>query len=414
MGKRTKNTRIVNEKVMIVTVDIGKEKHTGYCRTRNGVEIKPFSFSNTHEGFKLFWDRVQRKKIIHNQDKIIVGFESTGSYGEPLTHYLRSKPVSLVQVNPMHTKRVKELPDNSPNKTDCKDPRVIADIIQLGHYLSVVVPTGAAAELRQLTHFRERTVGDRTASTNQLQMLVGRIFPEFLIVMKGTDSKSARYLLENHPFPEDIVRLGVKRLAKKLRKVSRGRLGLERAQELVEVARESVGIKEGRQSIRMRIHHIVQQITCYDDCIDGIEDQMKQYLTRIAYSRSLMSIKGIKHVTVAGIIGEIGNFDDFHSSGAIVKLAGLDLYEISSGKHRGERHISRRGRSLLRKILYFASINVVKKGCILHDYYQRLINGGKPRIKALIAVSRKLLKLMFALVRDNTVYKTDCTIRRAA
>ena len=414
MGKGTKNTRIVNEKVMIVAVDIGKEKHTGYCRTRDGVDIKPFFFSNTHEGFTLFWDRVQRERIIHNQDKIIVGFESTGSYGEPLTHYLRSKPVSLVQVNPMHTKRVKELPDNSPNKTDRKDPRVIADIIQLGHYLSLVVPTGSAAELRQLTHFRERTVGDRTASTNQLQMLVGRIFPEFLIVMKGTDSKSARYLQEHHPFPEDIVRLGVKRLAKKLRTVSRGRLGIDRAQELVKAARESVGIKEGRQSIRMRIHHSVRKIRDYDDCIDGIEDQMKQYLARIPYSLFLMAIKGIKHVTVAGIIGEIGNFEDFHSSDALVKLAGLDLYEVSSGKHKGERHISKRGRSLLRKILYFASINVVKKGCIMHDYYQRLINGGKPRIKALIAVSRKLLKLMFVLVRDKKTYIADHTVRRAA
>jgi len=414
VGKRTKNTRIVNEKVMIVAVDIGKEKNTGYCRNRNGVDIKPFEFSNTHEGFTMFWERVTKTKTIFNADKVIVGFESTGSYGEPLIHYLRSKPVTLVQVNPLHTKRVKEMVGNSPNKTDRKDPRVIADIIQLGHHLSLVVPTGAAAELRQLTHFRESTVTYRTASINQLHMLVGKIFPEFLIVMKGTKTKSALYLLEHYPFPEDMVKHSVKKLTRELYKVSRGRLGQERAQELFDMARESVGIKEGRQSIRIRIHHTIRKIRDYDDCIVGIEDQMKQYLSRIPYSSSLLSIKGIKHVTVAGIIGEVGNFKDFHSTDAMVKLAGLDLYEISSGKHKGEKHISKRGRSLLRKILYFASINVIKKGCIMHDYYQRLITRGKPRIKALIAVSRKLLKVMFALVRDNTFYKTDHTVRRAA
>ena len=414
MVNRTKKAKIVNEKVMIVAIDIGKEKNTGYCRDRNGFDIKPFEFSNTHEGFKLLWEKVTKTKTILSADKIIAGLESTGSYGEPLVHFLRSKPVTLVQVNPMHTKRVKELPDNSPNKTDRKDPRVIADIIQLGHHLSLVVPTGAAAELRQLTHFRERTIGDRTALINQLQMLVGKIFPEFLSVMNVTDSKSALYLLENHLFPEDIVRLGRKRLAKKLRKVSRGRLGNERAQELVEVAVDSVGIKEGRQSIRMRICHIVRKIRDYDSCIGEIEDQMKQYLDRIPYSSSLMSIKGIKQVTVAGIIGEVGNFEDFNSSDALVKLAGLNLYEISSGKHKGKRRISKRGRSLLRKILYFASINVVKKGCIMHDYYQRLINGGKPKIKALIAVSRKLLKVMFALVRDKTVYRANQPVKLAA
>ena len=164
----------------------------------------------------------------------------------------------------------------------------------------------------------------------------------------------------------------------------------------------------------MMIYHIVQKIRDYYSCIGEIEDHMKQYLDRIPYSSSLMSIKGIKQVTVAGIIGEVGNFEDFHRSDALVKLAGLNLYEISSGKHKGKRRISKRGRSLLRKILYFASINVVKKGCIMHDYYQRLINGGKPKIKALIAVSRKLLKVMFALVRDKTVYRANQPVKLAA
>ncbi len=414
MGNRTKNAARVNEKVMIVAIDIGKEKNTAYCRNNNGYGSKPFEFSNTHEGFSLFWEKVSKTRMVFSADRIIVGFESTGCYGEPLVHYLLKKPVTLVQVNPMHTKRVKELADNSPNKTDRKDPQVIADIIQLGHYLSLVVPTGAAAELRQLTHFRESIMDDRIAMINQLQALVGKIFPEFLIVMKNIDTKSALYLLEKYPFPEDMVRYGVKRLSKKLRTISRGRLGNERAQELVAVARNSVGIKEGRQSIRKRIQYSVRTIRDYDTRIDGIEDEMKQYLDRIDCSRSLMSIKGIKHVTVAGIIGEVGNFADFHSSDALEKLAGLNLYEISSGKHKGQKRISKRGRSLLRKILYFASINVVKKGCIMHEYYQRLINRGKLKIKALIAVSRKLLRVMFALVRNKTVCIVDQQVKRAA
>jgi hypothetical protein len=54
------------------------------------------------------------------------------------------RPVTIVQVNPMHTKRIKELNDNSPLKTDDKDPRVIADVLRLGHALRVVVPEGDA------------------------------------------------------------------------------------------------------------------------------------------------------------------------------------------------------------------------------------------------------------------------------
>ena len=84
--------------------------------------------------------------------EVMVGYESTGPYAEPLVHYLMDKPVTIVQVNPLHTKRIKEVNDNSPLKTDDKDPRVIADVLRLGHALSVVVPEGDAAYLRRLNN----------------------------------------------------------------------------------------------------------------------------------------------------------------------------------------------------------------------------------------------------------------------
>lgn len=51
-----------------------------------------------------------------------------------------------------------------------------------------------------------------------------------------------------------------------------------------------------------------------------------------------------------------------------MKLVGLDLYKISFGKMKGQRKISKRGRSLLRKILYYATIQKIRKNGILHDY----------------------------------------------
>ena len=57
-----------------------------------------------------------------NMEEVVVGFESAGLYAEPLLHYLMKKKVKLAQVNPMHTKRLKELQGNSPSKRDQKDP----------------------------------------------------------------------------------------------------------------------------------------------------------------------------------------------------------------------------------------------------------------------------------------------------
>jgi transposase len=87
-----------------------------------------------------------------------------------------------------------------------------------------------------------------------------------------------------------------------------------------------------------------------------------------------------------------------------MKLAGLDLYEISSGKRKGQRRISKRGRGLLRKILFYAAIQMIRKNGIMYDYYARLTGRGMERMRALIAVSRKLLRIIHAIVRDNSDY----------
>jgi transposase len=129
-------------------------------------------------------------------DEVVVGYESTGPYAEPLVHYLTDKPVNIVQVNPLHTKRMKEVNDNSPGKTDEKDPRVIADVIRLGHALTVIIPQGDTAYLRRLNNARERHVNERTAFLNQMQQLVFIIFPEFKQVIKKMRGKTAPCLFK--------------------------------------------------------------------------------------------------------------------------------------------------------------------------------------------------------------------------
>ena len=61
----------------------------------------------------------------------------------------------------------------------------------------------------------------------------------------------------------------------------------------------------------------------------------------------------------------------------------------------------------MRKLLFFAAINAVKSNGIMHDSYQRMLGRGMPKIKALTAISRKLLRLIFALARDNTMFIED-------
>lgn len=418
-GSNTTKLKKINEKTLLVTVDVSKSKHTGYCRCPDGTDIKPFDFSNNSLGFDKFWNSICQMKKTHNLTEVVVGFESTGPYAEPLLHFLLKRNVKLVQVNPMHTKRVKELQGNSPSKTDHKDPKVIADIIGLGHALTVIIPEGTVAELRRLTQARERSVQRRTALLTQLQALVFLIFPEFSEVMKYMESKSVRYLLKHHPTPQDIVDEGIESLTKTLKRVSRGVLGQKRAEELYEAAKSSVGIKDGRDSILIEIKEIIDSIENSSKFIAEVENRMSHHLKKIPYSKSILSLKGVGEVTTAGLIAEMGDFRQFSTIAEVTKHAGLDLYEISSGNHKGCRSISKRGRPLLRKLLFYVAINAVKKGGIMHEKYQRHLEKGMAKIKALIAISRKLLAIIFALVRDNRFYvenysKTTYHLKEAA
>jgi transposase len=410
-----KKLKSVNPHTLLATVDMGKNSFFGYARCPGRNEVKTSEFSNNFHGFSRFWDVLLRTQKDCGLEQIVLGFESTGSYAEPLLHFFKDKPVRLVQVNPMHTKRVKELCGNSPNKTDQKDPKVIADIIELGHGLTVVIPKGAAAELRRLTQARERAIKRRTALFNQLHDLVFISFPEFLQVIKDIKSKSAQYLLRHHPGPEDIVSLGLAAFTQVLKRISRGKLGAAKAQALFEAAKSSVGIREGCLGLGLELQAMLEAIETCERFVDQLEGEMVRHLEEIPYSRLLLSMKGIGPITVAGLIGEVADFTHFETQKELLKHAGLDLFEISSGKHRGQRRISKRGRPLLRKLLYFAALNTVRKGGIMHEPYQQHLQKGMPRIKALIAIARKLLGIMLALVRTQSEYsQQQVELARAA
>jgi transposase len=304
----------------------------------------------------------------------------------------------------MHVKKIKEVIDNSPNKKDEKDPRVIAQLIQMGNFLSCIIPEGAPAQLRGLIHAREFQMKSRVQHSNRLQALVHKIFPEFSSVIKDPLGETARYLLYHYPGPEQIASLGPERLTRIMREKSRGKLGPQHAIRLWGFARDSVGVKQGVESICEEIKLILEQIEEIEKRIQQIEGELSPRLEQVSYSKRLRSIPGIGPVTVGGFIGETGGLERLCGQKALIKLAGFNLYEISSGAHQGERHISKRGRSSLRKLPYFAALNTTKKGGIMHQEYKELVGRGMKRIKALVVIAKKLLRLMYALGRDDRDY----------
>lgn len=106
------------------------------------------------------------------------------------------------------------------------------------------------------------------------------------------------------------------------------------------------------------------------------------WLYWLPYSEKMLAVKGIGIVTVSGFIAEVGDISRFTSPKKIQKLAGLAMQENSSGKHKGETTISKRGRARLRKILFNVAMSLVAKNSEfkqIHQYY--IIWGGEKNEK---------------------------------
>ena len=88
---KSKKVKQINKKTMIVVIDIGKNVHYGYFRCPNARERSPFSFTNSQKSFRKLWNESSKFRRDHELDEIVIGFESTGPYAEPLFHFFRKK-----------------------------------------------------------------------------------------------------------------------------------------------------------------------------------------------------------------------------------------------------------------------------------------------------------------------------------
>ena len=177
--------------------------------------------------------------------QIIVGCEPTGHYWFPLAGHLKDRGILLVTVNPYHVKQTKELDDNSPTKTDLKDPKTIAKLVIGGNYGIPYIPEGIYADLREAISSRDRINKELNASANRIQRWLKIYFPEYLDVYKNFDSTSGLMVLEQAPLPEDVIALGIEGVVKIWRAAKMRAVGKKRATTLVESAHNSIGIKGG-------------------------------------------------------------------------------------------------------------------------------------------------------------------------
>lgn len=419
----TQNAKIeqVTETTLVIGIDIGSQTHYARAFDNRGLELtrKVFSFANDLEGFNSFNQWAERIKTETAKTNVLIGCEPTGHYWFALAKYVRDHQMTLVMVNPFSVKKIKELDDNSPKKTDAKDPKTIAKLVVDGRYSIPYVPEGVYAEIRDLVYSRDRIVKQHNISANRIQRWLAIHFPEYLGIYTRFDATSGLAVLEEAPLPKDIITLGVGGIRKIWHdKKLRGRgVTEDRAKTLVEAAHNSIGL-DGGAGTRSELYMLLEEHKLWISQLEAVDKVIAETILKVEHVENLLAIKGVGSITIAGFLAEVGDIRRFKSPKQIQKYAGLELVENSSGKHKGRSRISKRGRRKLRKILYQVMIPLLasnKEFREIYDYYVSRVKNPLKRRQAMIAVSCKLIRVFYAVLskgKDYDRFKMMSDIRR--
>ena len=394
----------------IVGIDIAKNVHWAGIILPNGKEIKKsFSFHNNKKGIESLVETVKNVLTMLNLKKAIVGMEPTGHYWKSCARYLKKIDwIHVVTVNPKKVKDAKELDDNCQTKNDKKDCMTIARLIKDARFFEPYLPEGIWAELRNVSNTRAELVRKQNAVKCRLVAIIDEYFPEYTKVFKNVLSRTSEEILKECPFPEDIKSIGKEELLKHIKKTVKRGYSKKQLETIYELANESIGTEEGIEGAKFQLNMYIEEAKLLDKQIKMTEQELERQLKETGYYESLISIQGIGIVSAAMFVGEVGDINRFDSYEQIRRYAGLNLVENSSGNHKGKTTISKRGRSLLRSILYRMAFTMVNKNAEIKELYKYLTTRKENQLKkkqAIVAVIGKILQIIYAVSTKNEEYK---------
>jgi len=395
----------VSKKKLLVGIDAAKDTHWAVIGDIRGRELmRPFKFNNNQEGFNLLQERINSLGNFSHSE-VMLGLEPTGLYWKPLGTYLKDKNYRLVLVNPSHTHKTKELQDNSQTKHDKKDARLIQTLVREGKFLEPIILKGDYACLRRLVKARESLVKRSRAIQNRIKGVISEYFPEISLVSRAIKGKTIMALLKEYPFPEDIRRLGKESLLAKLKLYGNNRFGKAKAEKLWNLANASIGIREACAEAKLELRQLIEEYALLDKQKKELELPIKTITLRLPETKYIVQLPGIKYLSIARLLSETGPLKNYTNSKDIEKLAGLNLVENSSGKHISGKTISKRGRKLLRYTGYQIALSSIRNNpAIKYEYKYRIETLKQNKMQALIAITAKMLRIIFCLATKQREY----------
>lgn len=383
-------------------IDIAKTNHVASLINNNGdVVIRAIKFTNSNEGFNKLLNTIQSK--LGDLSNIEVAMEATGHYWLSLYSALTDNNFNVSVYNPYQIKSYRGAYNNRKQKNDIIDSIIIADYLRVFGSKESKFPEEKLLSLKQLTRFRANIVANVSSLKVQVIGLLDKVFPEYKKLFCDTFGNTSKQLLLNCPTPDDIINISTTKLANLLSKNSKGRFNKDTALHIKEVAKSSFGIKFTTDACSFEIKQLINQIVFLESQIDAVSKEIKELYNKL--DSHLLSVPGIGDNLAPIILAEIGDINNFDKPSKLIAFAGTDPSENQSGnKLSSNDKTSKRGSPYLRHAIYTASLVAISNEPELRAYYDKKISEGNHHFVALAGISRKLLTIIYYILKEDRDY----------
>jgi transposase len=390
---------------LFVGIDVAKDTSSAQGIDSKGKGKFSLTFSMDSEGFMRLWKAIAE----HSKElsEVSAAVESTACYHINLYSFLTAKGISTVVINPLLIANFAKL-SLRKTKTDKKDAMSIAQFLLVHREsISQLSLSQDMQDFRDIARERESVGNLLTAHKVEIKRLLQSTFPE----LERIGNISTKVMWEFiGAFPSArLVKMAEPKAIQKILK----RKGVESrltytADDLIKAAKESVATISPAKELILKgkvrtLQHLQERY-----------EEMTKILTEYCKSSMLedfeiiTSIDGINKRTATSFLAEIGCISNYASYKNLIAFAGIDPTVYQSGKFEGESRISKRGNRHLRRVIWIMTTCVIQHNAIFKAYYLKKRSEGQAFKKAVFATAHKLIRVIFAMLTQRTMFKEVC------
>lgn len=408
--KITQKAKKINlNNIVDVSVDVHKDTLCFYF------EIDGTEFSDTCSNQTRIIEKrlISYRKIAleHNRKNLRIICEPTGQYHNKLLRTARRIGCLTCFVNAEAVCKFRMVETNDHNKTDQKDPRVIATLGKLNKVIKHRILNEEYMILRKLHKLYDDCDVDVTSLRCKISRVLIDLFCDYSFKKDFLYSKSGQALIKHYGCnPYKIFKSGYSKFAKKM-KHSVPRIRKQTLERLWTDSCQSVLNSQPEKYIQLLEDHLDQLMKDYLKIVgrkEKLTAEMISILNKLREEDPLIpppTTHVISEKNLARFLAETGSLSDFENEKKLMRYAGLNLTTRQSGHFKGKDKISKKGRRLLRKVLQAIALPLVKRNCLYGAYYHKKKDDmNMPGNKAMTIVARHLLRKLFGWYRSGKAF----------